>query len=127
MEAQKTDFSNIKEELWVNNKLYLKSILRIKTANTAYRRTAFIKSKTTVSNEYTKSVTFSDKFKRPLHVIIEVEPIIYEEKKSSSNKIKSKGCTCMIFWLLILSFIFYVIVVAQTLELRSFEVIKLKN
>lgn len=55
----------------------------------------FRRSKTTVDRS--KKVSFPDKFKRPIYIIYEVEPIIYEDIEIQMKvKSKSKGCQCMI-------------------------------
>ena len=99
MEEKKQDYSSTQDDLGLSSKLIPKSILKVKESpvkNTNQR--VIRKSKTMVNTNNEKRVSFPDKFKRPLHTVFEVEPIIYENVEVKPQKVsKSKGCACIIF------------------------------
>ncbi|OMJ71458.1 hypothetical protein SteCoe_30323 [Stentor coeruleus] len=94
---KKADFSSTQEDLGLNAKIQTKSILRkIKPSNHDGKK--YIKrSKTASSSDIVKKVNFPDRIKKPLYVIFEVEPIVYEDQQVVVKKSKNKGCTCVIY------------------------------
>lgn len=97
MEEKKVDFSNTQEDLGLIIKTQMRSILRnIKPDNNEGKEN-LKRSKTASCSNCIKKVNFPDKVKKPLHVIIEVEPFIYEDQPEDKKKAKSKGCACFIF------------------------------
>jgi hypothetical protein len=93
MEEKKPEFSSTIDS-GVSPTVPKRSILRL---NTSYGKDTtikvFRKSQSLASN---RGVTFPDKFKKPMHVIFEVEPIVYEETVPEVKKNKKKGCQCLI-------------------------------
>lgn len=93
----KKDFSITPSEPNNSAKIVPRPILRRGTDFNRTGKLSPIKKSKTVSLS-SKSVSFPDKIKQPIHVIIEVEPIIYEEQPIEEKKKKtSKGCNCTLF------------------------------
>lgn len=94
---KKADFSNTREDLGLNAKIQIKSILRKINPSNHEGKKYIKRSKTASSNDIVKKVNFPDRIKKPLYVIFEVEPIIYEDQPVRVKKSKNKGCTCIIY------------------------------
>ncbi|OMJ84451.1 hypothetical protein SteCoe_14403 [Stentor coeruleus] len=97
MEEKKADLSNIKEDLEIINKTQMKSILRNTELDSYEGKVDIKRSKTASCSDCIKKVNFPDRVKKPLHIIIEVEPFIYEDQPEDKKKVKTKGCACFIF------------------------------
>lgn len=97
MENKKQDFSITQSESNNSARVYPKSILR-KLTDIKTERKLFPIKKSKTTNPGSKSVSFPDRIKQPIHVIIEVEPIIYEDQinEDKKSKKKSKGCNCVV-------------------------------
>ena len=97
MENKKEEFSITHSEQSSSAKILPRPILRRGTDIKTSSKFHSLKKSNTM-NLISKSVSFPDKIKKPIHVIIEVEPIIYEEQPVEEKKKKnSKGCYCTIF------------------------------
>ena len=96
MEEKKYDSSTSQEEIGVANKNFPISILKKTMALGIDYNKVLKKSKTLANAKNCKSVSFSDQFRKPLHIIYQVEPIIYEVFTVQNKKKKSQGCACVI-------------------------------
>ena len=90
MEEKKQEFSNTQEDFGVSVRGIPKSILRSNTRIGLPHKKTIRKSQTMEIRS--KSVSFSDRHKKPLHVVHEIEPFVYEESQTSHKKYKTSCC-----------------------------------